>query len=47
MLSYKVNLDLGKAEALDKYFFQTEGGSLISPQEIIAKNPSILLDIAV
>lgn len=46
MSYYKINLALGAAKALDKYFFQTEGGSLISPQEIIVNNPSILLDIA-
>jgi len=46
MSYYKINKGSGKAEALDKYIFQTEGGKLISPQEIIARNPSIILDIA-
>jgi len=36
MSYYKINKGSGKAEALDKYIFQTEGGKLISPQEIIA-----------
>lgn len=46
MTYYRVNRVSGDAEELDKYFFQTEGGSRLSPQEIIANNPSILLDIA-
>lgn len=46
MSYYKINMSSGNAEALDKHIFQTEGGRLISPQEIIARNPSIVLDIA-
>ena len=46
MSYYKINMSSGNVETLDKYNFQTEGGRLISPQEIIARNPSIVLDIA-
>lgn len=45
MSYYHVDLDSGKSDPLQKYTFQSEGGQKISPQELIANNPQIIMDI--
>jgi hypothetical protein len=45
MSYYHVDLQSGKIDPLQKYTFQSEGGQKISPQELIANNPQIIMDI--
>ncbi len=45
MSFYKVNTTDGKATSLKPYRYLKEGGVIISPQDMIANNPSIIMDI--
>lgn len=42
---YQIDLNSGKADALNKFVFKKEGGETISPQELLALNPNIIMDI--
>jgi len=45
MTSYKIDLESGLTEQSNKYRFASEGGHLISPQQIITANPQMVIDI--
>lgn len=45
MSLYKVNIDTGSIDPFTRFSFKSEGGELISPQELIYNNPKLIINI--